>query len=351
MGGHSITGLAGGSVGDTAALSSKTLDTWGLQFVKRNGGTLASNLDANDFEITRVAAPTTDKSAVNKKWVTDHVSSSTIGTGGFTMTGNIDMGGHTIEKLRVSSRNNPNRESVPNVGWVTDKFLSKRGGIVEGDLDMGDSSGIVDLRDPVNDNDAVNKKWVESNFTPSIPAGKYIEKKHHIYLQWIWGYRNIRFANTKYHAYCHDMIPPMRRTDTINNLTNINLESISVMSDAPTIGDITNVNLELLLRVTIYVKQSGGGFTQQKKDIVLGTLDLSRMQHCYFLGTTQSDGRSSACWVFKGNAEYYIGGNSELVDNTLAWCVIVKPEQAMPTGKSMDMSFCWSLLYAGPTGG
>ena len=71
------------------------------------------------------------------------------------MTGNIDMGGHTIEKLRVSSRNNPNRECVPNVGWVTDKFLSKSGGIVEGDLDMGDSSGIVDLRDPVNDNDAV----------------------------------------------------------------------------------------------------------------------------------------------------------------------------------------------------
>jgi hypothetical protein len=37
MGGHSITGLAGGSVGDTAVLSSKTIDTWGLQFVKRDG--------------------------------------------------------------------------------------------------------------------------------------------------------------------------------------------------------------------------------------------------------------------------------------------------------------------------
>ena len=59
------------------------------------------------------------------------------------MTGNIDMGGHTIEKLRVSSRNNPNRESVPNVGWVTDKFLSKSGGIVEGDLDMGDSTAFT----------------------------------------------------------------------------------------------------------------------------------------------------------------------------------------------------------------
>jgi hypothetical protein len=125
MGGHSITGLAGGSVEDTAALSSKTIDTWGLHFVKRDGGTLASNLDANSFEITRAANPTTDGSSVSKKWVTDHVSGSTM------MTGNIDMGGHTIEKLRLSSPDNPNRESVPNTGWVTDKFMSKVGGLVK----------------------------------------------------------------------------------------------------------------------------------------------------------------------------------------------------------------------------
>ena len=71
-----------------------------------------------------MANPTTDGSAVSKKWVTDHVSGSTINTGGFTMTGDIDMGGHTIEKLRLASPDNPNRESVPNTGWVTDKFMS-----------------------------------------------------------------------------------------------------------------------------------------------------------------------------------------------------------------------------------
>ena len=351
MGGYSVTGLAGGSVGDTAALSSKTLDTWGLQFVKRDGGTLASNLDANSFEITRVANPTTDESAVSKKWVTDHVSGSTINTGGFTMTGNIDMGGHTIEKLRVSSPDNPSRESVPNVGWVTDKFMSKVGGLVEGDIDMGDSSDIVNLRDPTNAKDAVNKQWVTNNFARIIPSGKYVVKKHHKVAQWVWGYRGVSIANTKYHAFCHDGIPPSWRTDTINNLTNINLETITIKHDANALADITNVNLELILRVSIYVDQSNGKFTLQKKDIVLGTIDLSKLENCYFLGTYQSDGRSTACWAFKGNSEYYIGGQAELVDNTMAWCVIVKPEQSMPTGKSMDMSFCWSLLYAGPRGG
>ena len=351
MGGHSITGLAGGSVEDTAALSSKTIDTWGLQFVKRDGGTLASNLDANSFEITRVANPTTDGSAVSKKWVTDHVSGSTIDTGGFTMTGNIDMGGHTIEKLRLSSADNPNRESVPNTGWVTDKFMSKVGGLVEGDIDMGDSSDIVNLRDPTNAKDAVNKQWVTNNFARIIPSGKYVEKKHHKVAQWVWGYRGVSIANTHYYAYCHDGVPPSWRTDTINSLTNINLETITIKHDANTLADVTNVNLELILRASVYVKQSNGKFVQQKKDIILGTIDLAVLQNCYFLGTYQSDGRSTACYAFGGNSEYYIGDRVELVDSTMAWCVIVKPEQSMPVGKSMNMSFCWSLLYSGPRGG
>jgi hypothetical protein len=351
MGGHRITGLPNGSGGDSSALSSKTIDTWGLQFVKREGGTLASNLDANDFEITRVANPTTDKSAVSKKWVVDHVSGSSINTGRFTMTGNIDMGGHTIEKLRLSSPDNPNRESVPNTGWVSDKFMSNVGGLVEGDIDMGDSSDIVNLRDPTNSKDAVNKQWVENNFARTIVSGNYVEKIHHKAVQWIWGYHGVSFAATKYYAYCYYLIPPSWRTDTINNLTNINLESITVKSDAPLLTDITNANIELILRATVYEKQSNGKFTQVNKDIVLGTVDLSRLANTYFLGTYQSDGASTACYVFKGNSEFHIGGQAELVDNTLAWCVIVKPEQSMPTRKSMDMSFCWSLLYSGSNGG
>ena len=80
------------------------------------------------------------------------------------MTGNVDMGGHTIDKRRLTSPNNPHRESVPNTEWVTDKFMSKMGGLMEGDINMGDSSDIVNLRDPTNAKDAVNKQWVENNF-------------------------------------------------------------------------------------------------------------------------------------------------------------------------------------------
>ena len=300
MGGFSITGLKSGSEGDTAALSSKTLDTWGLQFLKRNGGVLASNLDVNNYELTKVGNPTTDKSAVNRKWVNDNFMSSS--------------------------------------------------GLVQGDLDMGDSSRIIDLSDPVNDQDAVNKRWVVAGFEPKFASGKYVETKHHIYTDWVWGYRNIHVATT-YYPYCHDQIPPMWRTETINSLANINLQTITLKHTANTISDATNVNIELLLRAVYYVLGSNGKYTQTKKDFVLGTLDLSKTPHCYFLGTRQSDGASGACWAFKVNIEYYLGNISELVNNTLAWCVVIKAEQAMPTGKSMDLAFQWQLIYAGSRGG
>jgi hypothetical protein len=114
---------------------------------------------------------------------------------------------------------------------------------VEGDIDMGDSSDIVNLRDPTNAKDAVNKQWVTNNFARIIPSGKYVKKLHHKVAQWVWGYRGVSLANTKYHAFCHDDIPPSWRTDTINSLANINLETITIKSNSSILADITNVNL------------------------------------------------------------------------------------------------------------
>ena len=69
-----------------------------------SGLTLSDDLDMNNNEIIKLGSPTTDDSAVSKKWVTDHVSVSSINTSGFTMTGNIDMGGYSITGLRVGLR-------------------------------------------------------------------------------------------------------------------------------------------------------------------------------------------------------------------------------------------------------
>ena len=50
----------------------------------------------------------------------------------------------------------------------------------------------------------------------------------------------------------------------LNSLANINLETITIKSNTSILAEITNVNLELILRVSIYVKQSNGKFVQQK---------------------------------------------------------------------------------------
>jgi hypothetical protein len=265
--------------------------------------------------------------------------------------------------------------------------MSKVGGLVEGDIDMGDSSHIINLRDPTRAKDAVNKQWVEENFLSSKghvitggnidlkggsvlnlrttpPDGKsginrdyadtrYVRKNHHKSSSWIWGYRGVSTGAVRYYAYCHDQIPPSWRTDRIDVNCNINLESITVKTNSNTFSDITDVLIELILWTSIPVVKNGEFTgTYAKKEIVLVTIDMSNLPHTYFNGTYLSDGGSTACYVFKGNSEFYLGTQVDALD-ALAWCIIVKPEHTMPTGKHMDMSFSWSLSmnYAGPDGG
>jgi transcriptional regulator of aromatic amino acid metabolism len=64
-----------------------------------SGLDIAGDIDMKNQEITNLADPTTDESAVKKKWVTNHVSGSSLTSSGFTMTGNIDMGGHSVVGL------------------------------------------------------------------------------------------------------------------------------------------------------------------------------------------------------------------------------------------------------------
>ena len=180
---------------------------------------------------------------------------------------------------------------------------------------------------------------------------RYVRKNHHKTSSWVWGYRGVPIGAAKCYAYCHDQIPPSWRTDTIDVNCSLNLESITVKSNAPLFNDITDVSIELILWTSIpEVKNGKFAGNYIKKEIVLGTIEMSKLPHTYFNGTYLSNGGSTACYVFKGNSEFYLGTQADALD-ALAWCVVVKPEHTMPVGKSMDMSFCWSVNYAGSNGG
>ena len=183
----------------------------------------------------------------------------------------------------------------------------------------------------------LNVKTVPSDGKASINSDyadtRYARKNHHKASPWIWGYRGVSIGAAKYYAYCHDQIPQSWRTDTIDVNCNINMESITVKSDAPLFSDITDVTIELIPWTAIYDTNTK---TYAKKEIVLSTIDMSKLAHSYFNGTYLSNGGSTASYVFRGNSEYYLGTQADAL-GALAWCIIVTPEHTMPVGKSMDM--------------
>ena len=168
--------------------------------------------------------------------------------------------------------------------------MSKSGGLMLGDIDMGDSNDIINLRDPTQDKSAVPKKWVEDRFygknqhvllPSSNPTNgkyaiskkyaddRYVGKNHHKASSLSWGYKGVSTAAVKYYAYATDGIPPSWSTDTVNINMNLNLESITIKSNASTLKDITDVLIELILWTAIPGKDvqnnDTGNYTLKKK--------------------------------------------------------------------------------------
>ena len=107
-----------------------------------------------------------------------------------------------------------------NKQWVENNFFSSKGHTsAAGNIDLNGGS-VLNLKTVPPD----GKAGINSDYADA----RYVRKVHHIVVQWIWGYRGVSIAAAKYYTYCHDQIPPSWRTDTINNLANINLESITV---------------------------------------------------------------------------------------------------------------------------
>ena len=247
--------------------------------------------------------PAVDSAAVNKKWVEDKISSSSISglsASGFRMTGNIDMGDHEILNVTVQNPNPPERSAV-NVKWVGDNFGKLGGFKMGGGIDMG-TFQITNLNPvPFGDNSAVTKKWVENhvasgianvsgirmkgnidmdgfdigdlNPTPqsSLSAitkqwaeNTFVKKTRLTIAEWSWGYMNVGpgFA----WPYRSSGWPESTRSDLINAQSNIEVKCISFDNEL-TKAEIAKGTLEFKLRTI-----SAGDVAH---DITLLTLDLS----------------------------------------------------------------------------
>ena len=132
-----------------------------------------------------VLKPDNNDQAANKKYVDDEIKkipSPDLSTylkkdGTVEMTGNLDMGNQQITNLGANIQNT---YDVVNLGFCDTKYLQK---VSNSDLDM-DNHKIKDMAQPTDDNDAVNKHYVDHNFlnrlTPNALGGELDMRGHKI---------------------------------------------------------------------------------------------------------------------------------------------------------------------------
>ena len=119
-----------------------------LNVVKPNNNDQAANKKYVDDEIKKI--PSTDLSAYVKK------------DGSVTMTGDLDMGNQQITNLGYNIQNS---SDVVNLGFCDTKYLQK---VSNSDLNM-DNHRIKDMAQPVDNNDASTKAYVDNEIA-KIPS-------------------------------------------------------------------------------------------------------------------------------------------------------------------------------------
>ena len=122
MDGHNVKGLVDPTNDDMAA-SKGFVES---NFLDLAGGAMVGNVDIGGYEITNMLrTPTTDLSAVTKKWVSDEFPTKQEVLGGFTLSGSLNLSGNEIYGLPdVPTTDN----SATSKKYVDSKITSGGGG-------------------------------------------------------------------------------------------------------------------------------------------------------------------------------------------------------------------------------
>ena len=160
MNGNEISGLVD-PINDDMAASKGFVES---NFLDLAGGTMVGKVDMGGYEITNMLrTPTTDLSAVTKKWVSDEFPTKQEVLGGFTLTGALNLSGNEIYGLPdVPTTDN----SATSKRYVDSKFvsgggLSSSGFTMQGDINMNGYEVIGVTSVPSFNSSLVNKKYVD----------------------------------------------------------------------------------------------------------------------------------------------------------------------------------------------
>ena len=153
---------------------------------RQSGGVLMGSLSMNQNDLFEIPAPKYGNSAVNKNYVDGEIS-KIPGTdsspylkidGSRAMTGNLDMGDHSIQKVGdpvnsddVATKNYVDAE----IGYISTPFLKLDGTrAMTGVLNMNDQK-ISNLKMPEFNTDAANKQYIDEALLKSHLVSSHIE--------------------------------------------------------------------------------------------------------------------------------------------------------------------------------
>ena len=117
----------------------------------------------------------------------NYVDSNKVSKSGDAMTGELNMDGHVIRGLPITYPPEADKDQALSMFQIVKMFedarnklieglVNKEGGVMTGHLDLG-SKHVTNLANPVNNQDAATKKYVDSHTKPLITV--WAEQKDH----------------------------------------------------------------------------------------------------------------------------------------------------------------------------
>ena len=288
-------------------------------FLDLAGGAMVGEIDMGGYEIKNMLrTPTTDLSAVTKKWVSDEFPTKQEVLGGFTLTGALNLSGNEVYGLPdVPTTDN----SAASKKYVDSKITGGGGAggtgglsdsvfTMKGDINMGGYEVIGVTSVPSFDNSLMNKKFVDDSIA-AVNGGisqanadaRYVRKTKITLGEWMDVFSDVNFVDYNWSQHV--------RKSILNSESNIETRVASFVTDM-------SISQLLKHKLVIGIRYVGSSSTISKH---LVTVPLSGKTF-----SKLSYGSSSGyMYSFHIHDEYYIGNDSD-AKNSFLWQVGAKFE-------------------------
>ena len=343
MSGHNVTGLSDPTNDDMAA-SKGYVDS---NFLDLAGGAMVGDIDMGGYEIKNMLrTPTTDLSAVTKKWVSDEFPTKQEVLGGFALTGALNLSGNEIYGLPDTPTTDNSAASKKYVDSKTTGGsgggLSDSGFTMKGDINMGGYEVIGVTSVPSFNNSLVNKKYVDDEvaavtrgISQAQADARYLKLTKYEYDNWMDSFIDMSALAIVWSDHV--------RKSVIDSNTNLEIRTISINTSLSA-AVIKARKLKIYINYA-YVKNVNGINKILTSAKLLTTVDLATSSYA-----AMEYKSSGTLHSFHLDLSHYLGNDTEAT-NSLLWQVGVKYEQHSTTIGLFDKCYVsFALNKAGQYG-